>query len=496
MSDYCDILRSHDADDTLSIEVLRYATEEVLEGQLNGDQLEVSFSFGQEIEEQVGGDFGEEAAATYEEYVEVWDDTDTLVMEVPREWSRDVDGTTLYDDDGEFLAWAIQASSNLGDFWSGHSTPGVAFIASGGLAGDYDAGSLLDELAEDYDCDYDGRYEYDDGVYTGLYDLYFDCGDVDGVLVQLVAAPSDRAYLAYLLVQAVSDADLEAMDRVLSSFYVSADLSGGSAQEGSGAAGGEVASLTVVNSTNESVWYIYITPATSDSWGEDWLGSDVLMPGDSHTILVAEGSYHLAAANSSGDIVGETHNTYLSGEMQWTLSPVGTVAALRVINDTDWEVCAVRVSLSASADWGDDLSGDYTIPIGHSFTFFVPKATYDLQATACDGHVLASETQVEIQEHTDWPLSTGPVPAGGEPLTFEASWETWPKGGGEWVMRFTIEAQGGDGQYTYQVADRHFDTSVFEVEWGCAAAFTGDIIVRSGDGQEAMKTEWIPTACD
>jgi hypothetical protein len=46
------------------------------------------------------------------------------------------------------------------------------------------------------------------------------------------------------------------------------------------------------------------------------------------------------------------------------------------------------------------------------------------------------------------------------------------------------------------VADHHFDTNVFEVVWGCAAAFTGDIIVRSGDGQEAIKTEWIPTACD
>ncbi|MEE9188574.1 MAG: PDZ domain-containing protein, partial [Anaerolineales bacterium] len=36
MSDYCDVLRSHDSDDTLDIEVLRYATGEVLTGQLNG----------------------------------------------------------------------------------------------------------------------------------------------------------------------------------------------------------------------------------------------------------------------------------------------------------------------------------------------------------------------------------------------------------------------------------------------------------------------------
>jgi serine protease Do len=141
-------------------------------------------------------------------------------MEVPQEWSGDVDGTTLYGDDGEFLAWAIQASSNLGDFWSTYSTPGVAFYASDVLAQGYDEASLLDELAEEYDCEYDGRYDYDDGVYTGLYDLYFDCGDVGSVIVELSAAPEHRGFLTYLVIQAVSDADLDALDHILDTFYV------------------------------------------------------------------------------------------------------------------------------------------------------------------------------------------------------------------------------------------------------------------------------------
>ncbi len=42
MSDYCDILRSHQPTDTLSVEVLRWANGEVLDGQLNGRALEVS----------------------------------------------------------------------------------------------------------------------------------------------------------------------------------------------------------------------------------------------------------------------------------------------------------------------------------------------------------------------------------------------------------------------------------------------------------------------
>lgn len=45
MSQYCDILRSHKPEDTLSITVLRWATGEILEGQLNGRTLEVTGTF-------------------------------------------------------------------------------------------------------------------------------------------------------------------------------------------------------------------------------------------------------------------------------------------------------------------------------------------------------------------------------------------------------------------------------------------------------------------
>ncbi|MGD2158972.1 MAG: S1C family serine protease, partial [Anaerolineales bacterium] len=63
MSDYCDIIRSHGPEDTLSMEVLRFASEEVLEGQINGRELELSYSFAEEIppseeeEEVITGEF-------------------------------------------------------------------------------------------------------------------------------------------------------------------------------------------------------------------------------------------------------------------------------------------------------------------------------------------------------------------------------------------------------------------------------------------------------
>ncbi|HSF80454.1 MAG TPA: S1C family serine protease, partial [Anaerolineales bacterium] len=46
LSEYCDILRSHQPSDTLSLQILRWASNEVLEGQLNGRELEVAYTFG------------------------------------------------------------------------------------------------------------------------------------------------------------------------------------------------------------------------------------------------------------------------------------------------------------------------------------------------------------------------------------------------------------------------------------------------------------------
>ena len=220
MADYCDILRSHAADDVLSIEVLRYETSEVLEGQINGQSLVVASSFADEVEEQLGGELAQ-ASDTYGEYIEVWDDTGDLVIEVPLEWSYDVATEPLLDDNGEFLSAVIEASSNLEEFWTTYSTPGVAFYASDNLVQEYDVTSLLDDLAGEYeDCIYDGRFDYDDGVYAGQYDLYSDCAEVGSIIIELAAMPEHGGYLTYLVIQAVSDADLDALDHILDTFYV------------------------------------------------------------------------------------------------------------------------------------------------------------------------------------------------------------------------------------------------------------------------------------
>ena len=85
MSDYCNILRSHQPDDVLGIELLRFDTQEALEGQPNGHPLETAFSFAQEIADSEGGEQVEDSFQTYADFVQISDDSRVIVVEVPAE---------------------------------------------------------------------------------------------------------------------------------------------------------------------------------------------------------------------------------------------------------------------------------------------------------------------------------------------------------------------------------------------------------------------------
>ena len=69
MSDYCDIIRSHSAQDTLGVEILRFSTSEALEGQLNGRTLSVVDEIGSgENAGDSGSDSGDAPAYYTEEF--------------------------------------------------------------------------------------------------------------------------------------------------------------------------------------------------------------------------------------------------------------------------------------------------------------------------------------------------------------------------------------------------------------------------------------------
>ncbi|MEM7802163.1 MAG: S1C family serine protease [Chloroflexota bacterium] len=211
MADYCDILRTHDADDVLSVEVLRFATEEVLEGQINGRELEQAFSFATAIDMVETSDPN---ATSYSEYVSVTDDSNSLIINVPAAWV-DVDGSA-WTNEGSVIGPSISASFNLDSFYNTWESPGVFFAAVDNP--NVTTPEALDLFDYSSDCVYDSRSSYDDSVFIGQYDLWENCGGIGTVALVLASQPIGGNELVVVLVAARSEADFEALDNILSSF--------------------------------------------------------------------------------------------------------------------------------------------------------------------------------------------------------------------------------------------------------------------------------------
>jgi len=222
MADYCDVLRSHEASDKLAIEVLRFATGEVLTGQLNGDALVTSMSFATELGDQ--GAAAPEAGQAYSEYTAWTDNLEAIQVEVPTSWVE-VDGAPWTSDTGANFA-SIWAAPNLQDFDGTWGTPGVKFNVTadkdkvGGHIQMLDNSRSTAFLS---DCSLDDRYEYNDGFYRGFFDYYTNCGGPGGagyMILSAVPVQDTGDVLVFVEIQIVSDADVDAADHILQTFDI------------------------------------------------------------------------------------------------------------------------------------------------------------------------------------------------------------------------------------------------------------------------------------
>ena len=213
MSTYCDIIRTNGIDDTLSIEVVRLGTEEVLAGQINGSPLTQSFSFATELSDEMADSQATTAAAGYQNYEFIFDDTNSVGVEVPVEW---------IDRDGELnpnFGESIYASPDLDGFTETWDVPGIIVERNSNLtSADIDA--VLDDWGT-LDCSESrGRegFATDDGVFTGKWEVFTGCGNTNTAALTIAVSPPDGNSVVRMFFQIVTDADLEAADRAIATF--------------------------------------------------------------------------------------------------------------------------------------------------------------------------------------------------------------------------------------------------------------------------------------
>jgi serine protease Do len=226
MADYCDVLRSHKPTDPLAIEVLRFASSEVMTGELNGPALTTASTFASGLGSQ--GAAPPAQGQTYTDYTKVQDNLGAIQVEVPSAWSE-VDGTPWTSDNGANFA-SVWAAPSLQEFENNWGTPGIKFNVTadkdkvGGHIQLLDASRTMAFLG---DCQLDGRYDYNDGYYRGLYDYYKNCGGQGGaayLILSAVPVQDTGDVLVFVEIQLASDADVDAADHILKTFDIVGSL--------------------------------------------------------------------------------------------------------------------------------------------------------------------------------------------------------------------------------------------------------------------------------
>jgi serine protease Do len=231
LSSFCKVLRSASEGAPISVEVIRFDTQEVLAGEFNGKELEQSFSFAAAADEETGSDTsaGEEVGQyTFER---VTDDTGLVSVEVPVEYGAR-ETAPLDIGDGVFLPGVLASTDAAAFNANGPPTvPGLFVGALDLLALGVPAGTALpagtfDELLDNFGsdsasfCTPGERQDFDRGDVQGRYQAFLDCGQPGTTVFVVVASPPDTAYVVILLAVAQTDADLFAIDQAVSTFQV------------------------------------------------------------------------------------------------------------------------------------------------------------------------------------------------------------------------------------------------------------------------------------
>lgn len=168
-------------------------------------------------------------------------------------------------------------------------------------------------------------------------------------------------------------------------------------------------SITMINDLESDTCYVYISPSTSDDWGNDWLGTGVVVPTEyQYVFTMKPGQYDMTALDCNFETMSEVYQVDIteSGYI-WSLSgkEVSTVASLEVINNGDVPICYLQISLNTATEWGPDwLGSEEVIDVGNSRQFEMEPNTYDILASDCDQETIKEEYGINIQDNTTWSI--------------------------------------------------------------------------------------------
>jgi hypothetical protein len=160
---------------------------------------------------------------------------------------------------------------------------------------------------------------------------------------------------------------------------------------------------------NWTIWYAYCSLSSSDDWGEDRLGSELLEPDEVFSFAVSANDYYDFRCTDEDDDEYYLMDVWVGEDgFEWNvqlsdMNNNGTVddeegVPVTIYNGLgDWTIWYVYGDPS-DGPWGEDRLGSELLEPGDEFTFYLPAGnTYDLKVEDEDGNTYTL-WDVEIDE--------------------------------------------------------------------------------------------------
>lgn len=169
-----------------------------------------------------------------------------------------------------------------------------------------------------------------------------------------------------------------------------------------------LASLEVTNESGDAISYLYISPSDSTTWGDDWLGADVVEAGASYVVDgIPRGTYDIQATDSEGENIEVVYSVSLSGENSWKVTGKVALPENAVLRFED-DFGDNRNS------WGDfeDEDVSYTRPAGGEYCILIKRNQFTAwewyEPFRTDEFVAEVACQISGAEDTSCGLGFGP----------------------------------------------------------------------------------------
>lgn len=89
---------------------------------------------------------------------------------------------------------------------------------------------------------------------------------------------------------------------------------------GGGGTSGGGPSVTLVNNSGQTVCYVFISPTSETTWGQDQLGdTETIANGGRRTFNVSAGAYDLRAEDCNHNALDEEWNVNITGPYTWSV---------------------------------------------------------------------------------------------------------------------------------------------------------------------------------